>query len=458
LGDLALEYSTDNGSNWLSITPLTPAAPGSYAWLVPGTATTQGLVRASSANVPAIFDDSDQNFIIPFEFTQKHLGGAFDGFALGVNQTPTLTLTSPIGGEVWAASSVQNITWSQTALSSVKIDYSTDNGSTWNLVAANANATVGSFAWLVPADYTVNARIRIEDAFNSVLSDISAQVFVIPAEFSQKYNGGIGRGDVKGINTSANLVLSYPDLFENIPGSSQVQIAWMANTVADINIDYSINNGSSWINIISNTPANTGLFTWSVPNVNTTQGLVRISDALNPSITFDISAQTFTITSPIADKHFGGNYDGHASAVNQPPSISVTYPNGGEVLFSGDVVQIAWSSTNVQKVDLEFSSNSGSSWTTISTQEPAPLGSYVWSIPVGVSGLGLIRITDSGNLLVRDTSNAVFTLPLEFASKFQGGAGDGYAADINSTNDIQLMKYSILIHSCAYFDDSISNC
>lgn len=436
LSDLQLEYSTDNGSTWLSIVQLTPAGPGSYAWLVPSTATTQGLVRASSANVPSIFDDSDQNFIIPLEVAQKYNGGGFDGFTMGTNQPPSLTLTAPNGGEIWAQGSTQNIQWNQTAVNSLQIEYSTNNGSTWSVITTNANAVTGSYPWTIPADFSTQVLVKVEDAFNPLIADTSDAIFTIPFEIAQKYHGGQGRGDIQAINANANLVLTYPVQPENFPGNSQVQITWNANTVASVNIDYSTNNGSNWLSIITNTAANTGVFTWNVPGITTTQGRVRISDVQNPSVIFDISAQPFTITTPIADKYFGGIYDGHSMNQNQPPSITVLAPNGAESWFAGDVQNITWSSVNVINVAISYSSNNGSNWNQIIASHPSALGTYAWSIPNIQSTQMLIRVEDDLNPLVSDVSDAVFTIPVNYVSKYHGGNGDGYASDINSANAI----------------------
>jgi M6 family metalloprotease-like protein len=99
------------------------------------------------------------------------------------------------------------------------------------------------------------------------------------------------------------------------------------------------------------------------------------------------------------------------------PSITVTYPNGGETL-SGSAT-ITWTATDpdpgetaLLDIDLEYSSNGGGSWNPIATGESND-GSYLWD----VSGLG-----DGSNYLVRatatdttgrddsDQSDAVFTI------------------------------------------------
>jgi hypothetical protein len=52
--NVKLEYSTDNGTIWSTIIASTPAAAGSYTWIVPNTPSTQCKVRISDVSNAAI--------------------------------------------------------------------------------------------------------------------------------------------------------------------------------------------------------------------------------------------------------------------------------------------------------------------------------------------------------------------------------------------------------------------
>ncbi len=100
-----------------------------------------------------------------------------------------------------------------------------------------------------------------------------------------------------------------------------------------------------------------------------------------------------------------------------PPSITVTYPNGGETL-SGSAI-INWTAidpdlgeTALLSIDLEYSSNGGGSWNPIASGGSND-ESYLWDI----SGLSdgsnyLVRATatDPGLLSDTDESDATFTI------------------------------------------------
>lgn len=74
------------------------------------------------------------------------------------------------------------------------------------------------------------------------------------------------------------ITLKYPHTGAAIPANETVTIFWDASDDTQLlTLEYSDNNGATW-NTISNTiAANAKHYNWNVPNVSTTQALVRIS-------------------------------------------------------------------------------------------------------------------------------------------------------------------------------------
>jgi endonuclease/exonuclease/phosphatase family metal-dependent hydrolase len=102
----------------------------------------------------------------------------------GGGTTPTLQLSAPNGGESWTAGSSQAITWSASNISNVKLEYSLDNGSTWSLITSSTSASTGSYTWTVPSTTSTQARVRVSDASNASLNDISDATFSIVSSTS----------------------------------------------------------------------------------------------------------------------------------------------------------------------------------------------------------------------------------------------------------------------------------
>jgi immune inhibitor A len=100
-----------------------------------------------------------------------------------------------------------------------------------------------------------------------------------------------------------------------------------------------------------------------------------------------------------------------------PPSITVTYPNGGETLTGSTT--ITWTATDpdpgetaLLDIDLEYSSNGGGSWYDIALGETND-GSYLWDVSGLPDGSNyLVRATATDPTLRSDTdeSDAVFSI------------------------------------------------
>jgi len=290
-----------------------------------------------------------------------------DDFAiLPVPGQAIIQVTSPNGGEEWLVNTQQNITWTSTNVVNVKIDYSTNNGGLWFNVEASVPAANGSYTWTIPNTPSTECLIRISDASLASRFDVSDSVFSIPDP----------------------IVVIEPNGGENWISGSQQNIIWVSQNITDVSIEYSTDNGSSWLSIIASVPAAGGSYNWTVPNISSTQCLVRISDASNPSIN-DVSDAVFTITNPV---------------------VTVTAPNGGEIWAVGTVKQVKWTSQDISHIKIEYSTDNGSEWLVIIASRLAAFGSYNWTIPNTPSTQCLVRISDVSNPAVNDVSDSTFKI------------------------------------------------
>jgi len=128
-------------------------------------------------------------------------------------------------------------------------------------------------------------------------------------------------------------------------GGQQMKIRWTSSKVNYVNIYYSLNDGADWIQLATNIAANDSTYTWSVPQSNTTTGLIKISDASNPDVSditdvnFTIIVPTIVCTSPLPSKHYGIR----------------------------ETINVTWTSNYSKKFNIYFSSDGGTSWNTIAT-------------------------------------------------------------------------------------------
>jgi hypothetical protein len=94
--------------------------------------------------------------------------------------TPSLTLVSPDGGELWRTDSEYTIRWSSTGnITNVSLSYSTDGfvAISHSIVASTPNT--GSYVWRTPVTPSRTVRVRVADADNPDIYDDSDRDFIL---------------------------------------------------------------------------------------------------------------------------------------------------------------------------------------------------------------------------------------------------------------------------------------
>jgi len=172
VGNVRIEYSTDRGETWTDIAGSTEN-DGFYKWLVPDAASTSCEIRISEAEDG---DPSDINDVV-FE----------------ISNAPIIIVTSPNGGESWTVGSTHSITWLSAGVGgNVKIEYSTDNNSTWTEITGSTEND-GTYAWIIPDAVSDTCLIRVSSADDETIVDLSDSVFSIKAA-SMRVTDAPGRG------------------------------------------------------------------------------------------------------------------------------------------------------------------------------------------------------------------------------------------------------------------------
>lgn len=96
----------------------------------------------------------------------------------------------------------------------------------------------------------------------------------------------------------SKLALTSPNGSENWPAGSVHSITWTYQGSNIIKIEYSLNNGGSWITVTDSTSSARLSYLWTIPNTQTDQCKVKISQ-LNDAANFDISDNVFSISNPV---------------------------------------------------------------------------------------------------------------------------------------------------------------
>ncbi len=100
------------------------------------------------------------------------------------NNPPTVTVTSPNGGETWVAGTSQAITWTATdddSVATIDLALSTDGGASFPTTLASALPNTGTWNWTVPASLGTQVRVRAtaHDVSDNAAADSSDADFTI---------------------------------------------------------------------------------------------------------------------------------------------------------------------------------------------------------------------------------------------------------------------------------------
>ncbi len=278
---------------------------------------------------------------------------------------PYVRVFSPNGGELWESGSAHEITWVSKDVERIRIEYSLDSGSTWNLLAENLDAASKSYFWTLPRGTFSSCTVRLTDISDDTHADSSNSAFTISPPFVR---------------------VTSPNGGEQWASGSVHPITWVALGAGRVKLEYSVDGGGSWY-LINTVDAASGAYPWTVPQAESADCRVRATDA-------DIPERTDT---------------GDAAFTMLKPYITVTAPNGGENWTAGQMQTIVWESDGVERVTVEYSVDGGLSWNPITRNTTATAHSCFWW-PVGANTrLGLVRITDSANGNITDVSDTVFS-------------------------------------------------
>src|ERR1035437_3612243 len=203
-----------------------------------------------------------------------------------ISPPPTVTVTSPNGGENWQVGSSHNITASVNgSITGWQLEYSTDGGSSWNWITgmSTPNTTI-NVSWTVPNAPSTTCKVRATVLYaNGSVADVSDANFTISQPIP-------------------TVTVTSPNGGENWQvGSSHNITATSSGSITSVEIDYSTDGGSSWAYITGYSPLNNTInVSWTVPNTPSTTAKVKVIVGYSGGNVADVSDANFTISPPPA--------------------------------------------------------------------------------------------------------------------------------------------------------------
>ncbi|MFN8176402.1 MAG: Ser-Thr-rich GPI-anchored membrane family protein [bacterium] len=314
--------------------------------------------------------------------------------------SPTITLTSPNGGEVWDVGSTHTITWtSQNVVGTVLIQPYL-NGQPQTVLTTNAPNT-GSYTWTnISGTPSTHYTIGIS-AMAGQVSDFSNSSFTIePLVPTVTVPNG---GEAWAVGTTQRIQWTNPGGYTSV------------------SLDVSRDGGSTWSLVESGLGGDYYYRDWVVTAPASANCRIRVTGYYDGGSRSDASNASFTIT---------------------VPTITVTYPNGGEVLHKGNDYTITWTSSGVTgtvAIDLY----KGSTNVLRLAGAAQNTGSYPFNPPFSLTNGSDYRIALSAmSGTVYDFSNAYFTIDSPTITLTSPNGGEVW--DLGSTHTITWTSQNVV--------------
>ena len=274
----------------------------------PGSVTLYATAAGSSANPPA------------WNFAQNY------SVSVAADTVPTsLALSSPAGGESWWVSSTHNITWVGNTITNVKLEYSTDNGSSWNTIVASTAISAYSYAWIVPNAISSQCKVRISDAANVATSSTSAAFSIVAGPASNSI--AAARALSAGTKVTVSGIVTSPN-FHATKNSFYIQ---------DATGGIDIFGGTKVTTALGDSVVATG---WLLMYNN----LLEVSDSLTTAVSLSVTnvSSGHAVPAPkvitVAELNTNGeNYEGQLITIKNVTKTAGTWPaaNGASVTLTG---------------------------------------------------------------------------------------------------------------------------
>jgi hypothetical protein len=189
--------------------------------------------------------------------TNYNLGGGVFITKLNVITVP-LIITAPNGNEYWKAGDTKRIVWEAVNISSIKIQYSSDNGLSWNIITNSYPAGIGYYDWVVPSIISDKNFVKITDLNDTNIFIISHNPFKIWEPLTNIQTPVVGQNSLNFgqtnltlnmfILTPSSITVAYYEGELPRPGSLPPEIIGITPYYWNISSDNAISFNNGFIN------------------------------------------------------------------------------------------------------------------------------------------------------------------------------------------------------------------
>ncbi|MFH1050030.1 MAG: T9SS type A sorting domain-containing protein [bacterium] len=191
-------FSSDAGTTWKPIASYYNSTLSSMTWSGLEINSNQCLIKIIDITDDEVFDISDKTF------------------SMKKSTLNDIKVFSPNGGEQWHINTHYNIAWTSFAVDTLKIELSTNAGTSWITINEQILATSFIYNWLIESNAYISdsCLIRISDKNDNSVYDISDSLFTIDIEDNVKEKNNFHYLEIYPQPAEDKIILNF-SLFNN---------------------------------------------------------------------------------------------------------------------------------------------------------------------------------------------------------------------------------------------------
>ena len=224
-----------------------------------------------------------------------------------------------------------SICWEEAFLEFVKLEYSLDDGITWNLIGDSITARVEKFDWLVPFISPGECMLRITDNQFGMSDNIT--VYLTP---------------YIDIITPVDSLQFKPNNIINITWDSEFSEYVRLSYAKAYELIYSL--------IEDSIQSEVEYFNWEIPIIEPTDYVIRIIDVQYPDAK-------------------------DSATIKILPYLKILQPSGQEELVQNTYYDIKWESSYLDTINIRYMEDGGFFSDQIATNVPVGQNLYTWEVP-----------------------------------------------------------------------------
>ena len=250
---------------------------GSYTWSIPSSldeSSEYGVtIIAATLVIDAMYGDYWETILS--DYSDNY-------FTIQQASSPTITITSPNGGENWEPGSSHSITWSSSNLPGSYVAIQLYRTGNFDHQISSSTYDDGSYTWSISSSQTESDyyKVLIHSTTNTSVDDMSDNYFTIE-------------------EPAPTITVTSPNGGEDWETGTSHSITWNSSNLSGNYVGIQLYRSGSYVSSISSSTTDDGSYTWSISSSQTESDYyqVKIYSTSESSIS-DYSDNYFTIEEP----------------------------------------------------------------------------------------------------------------------------------------------------------------